>query len=50
MSTLLSLNIIYFTSIAQKVHGNYKHVLEGADVGNFWSNMVQETGEPRENH
>ena len=29
----LGFNTIYFTSIIQKSHGTYKHVLEGADVG-----------------
>ena len=28
----------------------YLRVLQGADVGVMWSNVVEETGEPGENH
>ena len=45
-----TLNFIYFTSITQKAHWTYIRVLEGADVGVMWSNVVEETGEPGENH
>ena len=45
-----SLKAIYLTSITQKPHRTYKRVLEGADVGVLWSYMVEETGEPGENH
>ena len=41
----LSLNTIYFTSITQKAHRTYKRVLQGADVGILWSNVVEETVE-----
>ena len=47
---LKSLSFIYFTSIIQKAHGTYIRVLEGADVGVMWSNVVEKTGQPRENH
>ena len=47
VSSAYCLNTIYLTSITQKAH---KRVLEGADVGILWSYMVEETGEPGENH
>ena len=45
LNHLIFLNIICFTSITQKAQ-----VLEctGADV--MWSNVIEETGEPLENH
>ena len=46
----LSLNFVNSTSITQKAHGTYIHVLEGADVGVLWSNVTEGTGEPGENH
>ena len=46
----LSLNTIYLTLITQKAQRTYKRVLEGTDVGVLWSYMVEETGEPGENH
>ena len=42
----VGLVIIYFTSITQKDHGTYIHVLEGVDVGIIWPNVVKETREP----
>ena len=45
-----SLNFIYFISFTQNAHGISVRVLKGADVGAMWSNVVEETGEPRENH
>ena len=41
---------IYLTSITQKAQRTYRRVLEGADVGVLWSYVVEETGEPGENH
>ena len=38
-------------SLKIKLHRKLKiRVLEGADVVVMWSNVVEETGEPRENH
>ena len=45
-----NLNTIYLTSITQKAQRTYKRVLEDADVGVLWSYVVEETGEPGENH
>ena len=44
------LNFICFTSIIKKANGTYICVLEGMHVGVMWSNVVEETGEPGENH
>ena len=44
------LNTICLTSIRQKAQRTYKRVLEGADVGYLRSYVVEETGEPGENH
>ena len=44
------LNTIYLTSNTQKAQRTYRRVLEGADVGVLWSYVVEETGEPGENH
>ena len=47
-----NLSIIYLTSIThvQKAQRTYICILEGADVGVLWSYVVEETGEPGENH
>ena len=37
----------HFTSITQKAHGIYIPVLEGADVAVIWSNVIEETGDPK---
>ena len=50
MQGLKSLNTIYLTLITQKAQRTYKCILEGADVGVLWSYVVEETGEPGENH
>ena len=42
--------IIYFTSITHKALGTYIRVLEDADVGVMWSNVVEETGKPGVNY
>ena len=47
---IFSLNFIYFPSITQKAHGTYINILEGTGVGLMWTNLVEETGEHRENH
>ena len=40
------LNIIYFTSFAQKVRGTYIRVLKGADVGVMWSKWCRKPENP----
>ena len=39
------LNVIHFTSITHTAHYTYIRVLQGAEVGVMWSNVVEETGE-----
>ena len=46
----MNLNTIYFTSITQKAHRTNERVLEGAYVGMLWSDVMEETGVPGENH
>ena len=46
----LSLNTIYLTSITQRAKKTFTRILKGADVDILWSYVVEETGEPGENH
>ena len=41
---------LFISSIIQSAHRTYKRVFEDADVGILWSNVVEETRVPGENH